>query len=49
MKHAFSLVGAVNKLSHISESVVEIRINKQPCRGVNLTNMIYAHSRTGDV
>jgi hypothetical protein len=34
-------VGAVNKLSLISKSVMEIWINNQPCRGINLTNMTY--------
>jgi hypothetical protein len=49
MIHAFLRVGAVNKISHISESVAEIRINKQPYRGINLTNMTYAHPWTGHV
>jgi hypothetical protein len=39
----------VNKLSLISESVVKIQINNQPCRGINLTNTTYAHPRTGNV
>jgi hypothetical protein len=30
-------LGAANKPSFISESVMEIRINNQPCKGINLT------------
>jgi hypothetical protein len=39
----------VNKLSLISESVVEIRINNQPCRGINLTNTTYVCPWIGHV
>jgi hypothetical protein len=39
-------VGVVNKLSLISESVAEIQINIQPCRGENLTNTTYARPQT---
>jgi hypothetical protein len=42
-------VGAVDKLSLISESVVEIRINNHPCRGINLTNMTYVLPSTGHI
>jgi hypothetical protein len=50
MKHAFLRVGVVNKLSLISESVAEIRINnQQPYMGINLTNTTYAHPRTGHI
>jgi hypothetical protein len=42
-KPCFLVVVAVNKLSLISESVTEIRINKL---GENLTNMTYARPRT---
>jgi hypothetical protein len=48
-KYAFLLVGAVNKLLLISESVTTIRINNQSCRGINLTNTTYVRSRTGHV
>jgi hypothetical protein len=47
--HAFLRVGVVNKLSLIFESITEIRINNKPCRGINLTNTIYARLRTGHV
>jgi hypothetical protein len=30
-------LGAANKPSLISQSVAEIRINNQPCKGINLT------------
>jgi hypothetical protein len=39
----------VNKLSLKSNSVVEIRINNQPYRSINLTNMTYACLRIGHV
>jgi hypothetical protein len=42
-------VGAVNKLSLISDSVTEIRINNQPYRGIQLTNMTWVHLRIGYV
>jgi hypothetical protein len=42
-------VGVVNKLSLISETVIEIWINNQPCRGINLTNTTYGSTRTGHV
>jgi hypothetical protein len=42
-------MGAVNKLSLISESIMEILINNQPYRGINLTHMTYARSHTGHV
>jgi hypothetical protein len=34
------------KLSLISDSVTEIRINNQPYRGINLINTTYARPRT---
>jgi hypothetical protein len=37
MKLIILRLGAVNKPSLISESVTEIRINSQPCKGINLT------------
>jgi hypothetical protein len=37
MKLIILRLGAANKSSLISESVMEIRINNQPCRGINLT------------
>jgi hypothetical protein len=46
MNTHISMSGTVNKLSLIiSESVTEIRINKQPCGGINLTNMTYTRPR----
>jgi hypothetical protein len=36
----------VNKLSLMFESGIDIRINNQPCRGINLTNMTYVRPRT---
>jgi hypothetical protein len=36
MKLIILRLGAANKQSLISESVVEIRINNQPCKGINL-------------
>jgi hypothetical protein len=46
MKHAFLRVGTVNKLSLISKTIAEIRIKNQLCKGIYLTNMIYACPRT---
>jgi hypothetical protein len=37
MKVELLHLGAANKPSHTSEGVVEIRINSQPCKGINLT------------
>jgi hypothetical protein len=37
MKLIILRLGAENKPSHISEGVAEIRINSQPCKGINLT------------
>jgi hypothetical protein len=37
MKFIMLRLGVVNKPSLISESVMEIRINNQPCKGINLT------------
>jgi hypothetical protein len=37
MKVELLRLGAVNKPSPISEGVIEIRINSQPCKGINLT------------
>jgi hypothetical protein len=37
MKLIILRLGAENKPSHISEGVTEIRINSQPCKGINLT------------
>jgi hypothetical protein len=37
MKLIILRLGAANKPSLISESVAEIRINNQPCKGINLT------------
>jgi hypothetical protein len=37
MKVELLCLGAVNKPALISESVTEIRINNQPCKGINLT------------
>jgi hypothetical protein len=37
MKVELLRLGAANKLSLISEGVEEIRINNQPCKGINLT------------
>jgi hypothetical protein len=37
MKLIILHLGAVNKPSLISESVIEIQINSQPCKGINLT------------
>jgi hypothetical protein len=37
MKLIILRLGAANKPSLISESVAEIRINSQPCKGINLT------------
>jgi hypothetical protein len=37
MKVELLRLGAANKPSSISEGVVEIRINSQPCKGINLT------------
>jgi hypothetical protein len=37
MKIELLCLGAANKPSLISDGVVEIRINSQPCKGLNLT------------
>jgi hypothetical protein len=37
MKVELLRLGAANKPSPISEGVAEIRINSQPCKGINLT------------
>jgi hypothetical protein len=37
MKVELLRLGALNKPSPISEGVTEIRINSQPCKGINLT------------
>jgi hypothetical protein len=37
MKVELLCLGAVNKSSPISEGVAKIRINSQPCKGINLT------------
>jgi hypothetical protein len=37
MKLIILCLDAVNKPSPISEGVVEIRINSQPCKGINIT------------
>jgi hypothetical protein len=37
MKLIILCLGAVNKPSPMSEGVTEIRINSQPCKGINLT------------
>jgi hypothetical protein len=37
MKVELLRLNTANKLSPISEGVVEIRINTQPCKGINLT------------
>jgi hypothetical protein len=49
MKHAYPQVRTVNKLSFIFKSVTKIRINNKPCRGIDLTNTIYARPRIGHV
>jgi hypothetical protein len=41
----FYVWGSEQAITHIW-SDVEIWINKQPCKGVNLTNMTYVHPRT---
>jgi hypothetical protein len=37
MKVELLRLGAVNKPSPISDGVIDIRINSQPCNGINLT------------
>jgi hypothetical protein len=37
MKVQLLHLDSANKLSPISEGVTEIRINSQPCKGINLT------------
>jgi hypothetical protein len=37
MKVELLRLGAANKPSPISEGVTDIRINSQPCKGINLT------------
>jgi hypothetical protein len=37
MKVELLRLGVENKPSLVSESVMEIRINNQPCKGINLT------------
>jgi hypothetical protein len=44
MKVQLLRLGAVNKPSPISEGVTEIRINSQPCKGINLTTR-HTHAR----
>jgi hypothetical protein len=39
-------LNAVNKPSSISEDVAEIQINKQPCKGNNLTTLSKSRSRS---
>jgi hypothetical protein len=42
-------VGVVNKLSLISKSVTEIRINNKPYRGINPTNTTYVRPQIDHV
>jgi hypothetical protein len=49
MKVELLCLGAVNKPSVISEGVVEIRINNQPCKGINLTTWHTPARRTPQV
>jgi hypothetical protein len=44
MKVELLCLGAANKPSPISEGVAEIRINSQPCKGINLT-IQHTHAR----
>jgi hypothetical protein len=37
MKEELQRLNIANKPSPISEGVVEIRVNSQPCKGINLT------------